>query len=76
MKLSVKLKFHTEYCHEYDHVQIVFREDILRQIIGDCRKMFVSEDAEDCFGTWLLVDACDATEYIDSEISINEMMND
>jgi hypothetical protein len=31
-------------------------------MILDCRKMFVCEEAEDCFGTWFLIDDSDLNE--------------
>ena len=35
---------------------------MFKQLIFDCRKMFVSEEEEDCFGTWLLIDDSDSTQ--------------
>ena len=32
-------------------------------MIVDCRKMFVCDETEDCFGTWLLIDDRDSNEY-------------
>lgn len=42
--------------------QTVNREEILKQMILDCRKMFVCEDTEDCFGTWPLIDDSESNE--------------
>ena len=44
-------------------LEITNREEILKQMIFDCRKMFVLEENEDCFGTWLLIDDSDLDEY-------------
>jgi len=38
------------------------REEILKQMIVECRKMFVCEETEDCFGIWLLIDDSDLNE--------------
>ncbi|CAF1071848.1 unnamed protein product [Adineta steineri] len=43
---------------------VLNREEILKQMILDCRKMFVSEDTEDCFGTWLLIDDSELNEVL------------
>ncbi|CAF3617305.1 unnamed protein product [Rotaria sordida] len=40
------------------------REDILRQMILDCRKMFVCEETEDCFGTWPLINDSELNEVL------------
>jgi hypothetical protein len=40
----------------------VNREEILKQMILDCRKMFVLEETEDCFGIWLLIDDSNLNE--------------
>ncbi|CAM4766731.1 unnamed protein product [Rotaria magnacalcarata] len=40
------------------------REEILKQMIFDCRKMFVCEETEDCFGTWPLIDDSELNEVL------------
>ncbi|UJR10843.1 hypothetical protein I4U23_015031 [Adineta vaga] len=41
---------------------ITNREEILKQMILDCRKMCVCEETEDCLGTWLLINDSDLDE--------------
>ncbi|CAF4190698.1 unnamed protein product, partial [Rotaria sp. Silwood2] len=43
---------------------ITNREEVLKQMILDCRKMFVCEETEDCFGTWPLIDDSELNEVL------------
>lgn len=56
------VRLHLRPCVSNFIFQFIAREEMLKQIIFDCRKMFVCEDAEDCFGTWLLIDDSDSNE--------------
>jgi hypothetical protein len=38
------------------------REEILKQMILECRKMLVGEDTEECLGIWFLIDDSDINE--------------
>jgi len=42
-------------------------------MILECKKMFVSEETEECFGIWPLIDDSDLNEYDEIDFSMSQM---
>ncbi|CAF0980100.1 unnamed protein product [Adineta ricciae] len=49
---------------EIPNENVINREEVLKQIILDCRKMCVCEETETCLGTWLLINDSDLDEIL------------